>query len=77
MRNLGAMDEMSVMAGVPLSLNLYARGVPFEVRLEAEDDTLLASAEFTPTGGWQPYAARLVPATGTKRATGLQRACRG
>jgi len=68
MRNLGAMDEMSVSSGVPLSLNLYARGIPFEVRLETEDGDLLAMASFAPRADWRPYAARLVPSGSEKRA---------
>ena len=68
MRNDGAMDEMSVRAGAPLELNLHARGVPFEVRLEAEDGEALATAAFTPSAGWKPYRARLVPTAAAKRA---------
>ena len=67
-RNDGAMDEMSVRGGVPLALRLWARGVPFEVRLEDEDGAALARKTFPAHAGWRFHEARLVPSASAKKA---------
>ena len=64
MRNTGAMDEMSLAGGVPLDLSLWARGVPFEVRLEDASNRVLAAASFTPGATWGRYTATLTPCNG-------------
>lgn len=68
MRNTGAMDEMSVKAGEPLSFRLFARGVPLEIRLEDEKGGLLAAAEFSPKGEWSKFEQELTPKAACRNA---------
>ena len=78
--NDGPMHEMSVEAGVPLELSLWARGnVPFRVAVKGAKGVHLARAvRFEPSSGdWRRFAATLVPTTSVKNAALQIRAMRG
>lgn len=67
--NLGPMNELSVRAGVPLSLSLYARGdVPFRVALEDAGGRTLAASRFVPAADWGRCEAVLTPTAFARKA---------
>jgi len=67
--NLGSRHEMSVKAGTPLALSLWARGdVGFDVAVKRTNGVHLARASFKATGAWRLFTARLVPSADEKTA---------
>jgi len=78
--NDGPMHEMSVVAGAPLELSLWARGdTPFRVAVKGSKGVHLApAARFVPAAdGWRRFAAVFAPTAGVKNAALQIRAERG
>lgn len=69
--NDGPMHELSVKAGAPLALSLWARGdAPFEVRLEDGTGAALCPpfARDAPGAGWRDFSATFTPTSGCRAA---------
>ena len=78
--NDGPMHEMSVAAGAPLELSLWARGdVPFRVAVKgAKGVHLSRAARFEPAAdGWRKFMATFVPTASVKNAALQIRAEKG
>ena len=67
--NLGSRTEMSVKAGIPLELSLWARGdTGFDVAVKRTNGVHLAKTSFKATGEWKLFRAMLVPSADEKAA---------
>lgn len=67
-KNRGVMDELSVRAGVPLELRVWARGVAFRATLKDLQGKPVAAAELKPGCDWTLCTAVLVPDRDVKRS---------